>query len=142
MLQDRPTKVSFLLTSLYEKAIVASITAEHQHRADIAVGQVEHRRERLTWAAVAFGSLGVEVPGEPHWPLSGPQRLLLRFEEDHELRLAVLGRCVCGEPVALGSIDPRLPDALAALGEAAQAHCQCEGCARSERLGRHVLEVT
>jgi hypothetical protein len=140
------------LASLYERAIVAAITGEHQHHADVAVRQVEVRRERLTWAAIAFGSLRAELPGEmpewtendePHWPLSDGEHLLLRFgASPDEMRFAVLGRCACGVPVATGAIDPRTPHAVAEIGEALQARKQCESCHRAEQAGYHMLEVT
>jgi hypothetical protein len=140
------------LASLYERAIVAAITGEHQHHADVAVRQVEIRRERLTWAAIAFGSLQVELPGEmpewtadeePHWPLSDGERLLLRFgQSPDEMRFAVRGHCACGAAVAVGAIDPRDRRAVASIGEALQARKQCDACRRAEQAGRHTLEVT
>jgi hypothetical protein len=142
-------KVSIPLACLYETAIAASIRAEPQHRADIAVGRAVLRRERLTWAAVALGSLGVELPlappawtdeDEPHWPLSGAQRLLLRFPGRGEVRMTVLARCACGEDVATGLVDPRLPDALASLGDAARARAQCDLCQRAGRRAMHALD--
>jgi hypothetical protein len=144
-------KVSIPLTCLYETAIAASIRSEPQHRADIAVGRAVLRRERLTWAAVGLGSLGVELPlappawtdeDEPHWPLTGAQHLLLRFPAPGEVRLSVLGRCACGEPATSGLIDPRLPDALASLGDAARSRVQCGQCQRAGRRAIHVLDGT
>jgi hypothetical protein len=124
------------LTSLYERAIVASI-CDDQHAVDMAVRRAELRRERLTWSAIAFGSLGVELSveppewtteDEPHWPLHGAQRLLLRFADDGEMRFAILGRCACGQTATVGSVDPRVPNALALIGDALQAPATCAGC--------------
>jgi hypothetical protein len=144
-------KVTIPLTCLYEMAVASSIRSEPQHRADIAVGRAVLRRERLTWAAVALGSLGVELPtappawtdeDEPYWPLTGTQQLLLRFPGPGEVRMSVLARCACGEDVIAGLVDPRLPDALASLGDAARARVQCEECQRAGRRAMHVLEGT
>jgi hypothetical protein len=134
---------SLPLERLHERALVAAITTEKQHTADVAVRQVELRRERLGWAAIAFGSLEVVLPSEPpewtaeqepHWPLTDGARLLLRFGlSADDLRFSVLRSCACGTETSTGRIDPRDAGAVAEIGEALQTRARCLRCRLSER---------
>ena len=126
---------SLPLERLHERAMVAAITTGKQHAADVAVRQVELRRERLGWAAIAFGSLEVVLPSEPpewtadeepHWPLTDGARLLLRFGASRR-RPALLGPAL----VRLRHRDhhrddrPARPAAVAEIGEALQTRARC-----------------
>jgi hypothetical protein len=139
------------LAALHERALVAAITTERQHAADVTVRQVEVRRERLGWAAIAFGSLQVVLPSEmpewtadeePHWPLTDGARLLLRFGASaDDLRFSILRSCRCGAPASTGRIDPRDADAVAQIGEALQTRARCAGCRLSDRHERQLLAL-
>ena len=143
---------SLPLERLHERAMVAAITTRKQHAADVAVRQVELRRERLGWAAIAFGSLEVVLPSdapewtadeEPHWPLTDGARLLLRFGATaDDLRFSVLRACACGTETTSGKIDPRDPAAVAEIGEALQTRARCARCRLSERRSdQHLLAM-